>query len=331
MDTQPTWSWSSATGNSTNGPTDTAGPSSSQPRQSQGSSSTKASDTSSSGPRRRKYGPRSCRICLETEHPRFPTDTSTTFGIASTSPRPTYKSDDPELGRLLSPCKCKGSQKYVHEGCLQAWRLANPTAARNYWQCPTCKFTYRMARLHWAAALSSKVTQIALTVVVLILSIFVLGFIADPLFDLWFDPFGTVTDTISNVINDIEAVREPDWEPPTTWQEHFAKGFFSLGLVGLVKTMFATAPWHWFNLRTYGMGGGRRQGTGRARAENMSWVFILIGAMTFLMAIWRFVKALSARVLKNVSDSVLDVNDDAGDDDDDAGVDVNPDEQRKDE
>lgn len=326
MNTEPTWSWSSATDNTSHGPAGTSGSSASQPRRPQASSpesSQGGADRPRGAPRQRRYGPRSCRICLDTEHPKFPTDTSTTFGFASTSSRPTYVSDDPELGRLLSPCKCKGSQKYVHEGCLNAWRLANPTAARNYWQCPTCKFSYRMARLHWAAALSSKVTQVGLTVVILILSIFALGFIADPLFDLWFDPFGTVTDTISSVINDIEAVREPDWEPPTTWHEHFAKGFFSLGLVGLVKTMFASAPWHWFNLRTYGMGGGRRQGTGRGRVENMSWVFILIGAVTFLMGIWKFVKALSARVLKNVSDSVLDIDEDAGDDDD-AGTDANP-------
>lgn len=316
MDTEPTWSWSSATDNPNVGSSGTPGSSGGH---SDGPQATpqKESGASSSAPRHRRYGPRSCRICLETEQPKFPTDTSTTLGIAATSSRPTYVSDDPELGRLLSPCKCKGSQKYVHEGCLNAWRLANPTAARNYWQCPTCKFSYRLARLHWAAALSSKVTQVGVTVAILILSVFVLGFIADPLFDLWYDPFGTVTDTISNVINDIEAVRDAAWEPPTTWQEHFAKGFFSLGLVGLVKTMLASAPWHWFNMRTYGMGGGgRRQGNGRARAENMSWVFIMIGAVTFLMGVWKFVKGLSARVLKNVSDSVLDIDEDTGDDDD---------------
>ncbi|KAL6852661.1 hypothetical protein ACO1O0_007209 [Amphichorda felina] len=264
---------------------------------------------------RQRYGPRSCRICLDTEHPKFP-DATTTFGISSASSRPIYESDDPELGRLLSPCKCKGSQKYVHEGCLNAWRLADPTATRNYWQCPTCKFTYRLARLHWASMLGSSVTRIALTIVILILSLFILGFIADPLFDLWFDPFGTLTDTVANVINDVEAMEEPPYQEPTTWSEHFAKGFFSLGLVGFFKTMFAMTPWQWFYYRGGGLGGGgRRQGTGRARAENMSWVLILIGAFTFLMAIWRFVKAMSTRVLKNVRERVMDI----GEDDEDEG------------
>lgn len=189
-------------------------------------------------------------------------------------------------------------------------------AARNYWQCPTCKFSYRMSRLHWASMLSNQLTQIALTVFLLVIGLFILGFIADPLFDLWFDPVGTVTDTVSQVILDIEARQEPVYEEPATWGEHFAKGFFSLGLVGLFKTMLSMTPFQWIYYRGGGLfGSGRRPGTGRARAENMSWVLILVGAFTFLMAIWKFVQMVSSRVLKNVSDRVMDV----GEDDDDDG------------
>ncbi|VUC33430.1 unnamed protein product [Clonostachys rosea] len=322
MDEQPTWDWSSLRDRATawTSGTDSGAESTNQTGQSEPQS--QSSQQPRDNPNARRYGPRSCRICLDTEQPKFPTDTTTTFGISPTSSRPTYVSDDPELGRLLSPCKCKGSQKYVHEGCLNAWRLANPTATRNYWQCPTCKFTYRMSRLHWAAILSSRVAQIALTLFILLVSIFILGFIADPLFDLWYDPFGTLTDTVAGVINDIEARNEPPWEPPATWGEHFAKGFFSLGLVGFFKTMFAMTPWQWFNLRNTGVlgGTGRRQGTGRGRVENMSWFLILVGAITFLMGIWKFVKMLSARVLKNFSDKVLDIHNDDDDDEDEEPV-----------
>ncbi|CAM1509471.1 Fc.00g032100.m01.CDS01 [Cosmosporella sp. VM-42] len=265
----------------------------------------------------RHYGPRTCRICLDTEEPKFPTDTTTTFGVSATSSRPTYVSDDPELGRLLSPCKCKGSQKYVHEGCLNAWRLANPTEARNYWQCPTCKFKYRISRLHWASALSNKWAQIALTVLIIILSIFVLGFMADPIFDLWSDPVGTISDTVTSVVTDIEALKPPPYQEPTTWSEHFVKGFFSLGIVGVFKSMIAMTPWQWWNLRQSGLINttGRRQGTGRGRVENISWVFVIIGAFTFLMGVWKAVKKISVRVLERAKESVLDVGeDDDGDD-----------------
>ncbi|KAL6855712.1 hypothetical protein J3F83DRAFT_754011 [Trichoderma novae-zelandiae] len=257
----------------------------------------------------RRYKPRTCRICLDTVEPRYPPN-------SSRSSKPSYVSDDPALGQLLSPCKCKGSQKYVHEGCLNAWRLSNPTVQRNYWQCPTCKFSYRLVRLHWASMLSSKWAQAGLTVLILLTSIFFLGFMADPLLNLWFDPVGTVSDAVASVVTDIEALKEPDWEPPTTWAEHFVKGFFSLGLVGIFKSMFALSPWHWWNLRNM-TGTGRRQGTGRARVENMSLIFVIMGALTTLMGIWKGVRKLSERLLKNVSERVLDVDGDDGDVDDD--------------
>ncbi|KAF3074560.1 hypothetical protein CFAM422_003523 [Trichoderma lentiforme] len=257
--------------------------------------------------RHRRYRPRTCRICLDTVEPKYPAN-------SSKSSKPIYVSDDPELGRLLSPCKCKGSQKYVHEGCLNSWRLSNPTVKRNYWQCPTCKFSYRLVRLHWASMLSSKWAQAGLTLFILVASIFFLGFMADPILNLWVDPFGTVSDAVTSVVTDIEAIKEPDWEPPTTWGEHFLKGFFSLGLVGIFKSMIALSPWHWWNLRSL-TGTSRRQG-GRARVENISLVFVIIGAFTALMGIWKGVKKLSERVLKNVSERVLDVGGDDGDVDD---------------
>ncbi|KAI5457389.1 hypothetical protein BGZ63DRAFT_365250 [Mariannaea sp. PMI_226] len=329
MDTEPTWSWSSLGENTSREPRPYASSSSEQTRpaepepgfkhhedtrpepQTESQAQPQPQPESQSAPRNRHYGPRTCRICFDTEYPKFPTETPGTFGLAASS-RPTYVSDDPELGRLLSPCKCKGSQKYVHEGCLNAWRLANPTEARNYWQCPTCKFSYRVSRLHWASVLSSKWAQMALTVLFLVVGIFTLGFIADPLFDLWSDPIGTIGDTVTSVVTDIEAMKQAPYEEPTTWAEHFLKGFFSLGIVGLFKSMLAMSPWQWWNLRSSGLvnTSGRRQGTGRARVENISLIFVIIGAFTFLMAIWKFVKLLSSRILTNLSDKVVDVDED---------------------
>lgn len=341
MDTRPTWDWSATTGResapyaATNLGTESSGRSRADGSR-DASPDARPAEEPRAAPREkaqsRRYGPRTCRICLDTEQPRYPTDITSTLGISSASSRPTYVSDDPELGRLLSPCKCKGSQKYVHEGCLNSWRLSNPMAARNYWQCPTCKFNYRLARLHWASMLSSKLAQVALTFVVLVVSIFILGFIADPILDLWFDPVGTISDTVTSVVSDLEARRPPPYEPPTTWAEHFTKGFFSLGFVGFIKSLIAMGPWQWLNLRTSGLlGSGRRRGTGRARMDNFNLLFVLIGAFTFLMAIWKAVRALSSRVLQNMSDKVLDVGEDTGDDGDDDAEGEARDEHRKDQ
>ncbi|KND92489.1 E3 ubiquitin-protein ligase MARCH4 [Tolypocladium ophioglossoides CBS 100239] len=323
MDTQPTWSWNPAIerdpapSTSNNLGTESTG---SQEPDHHTTEETRAPPRTN--PTGRRYGPRTCRICLDTEQPKYPTGITSTFGISSASSRPTYDSDDPELGRLLSPCKCKGSQKYVHEGCLNSWRRANPMAARNYWQCPTCKFNYRLARLRCASMLSSKWAQVALTLVVVVIGIFLLGFIADPVLDLWFDPVRTISDTVTNVVSDVEAIKPSPYQEPDTWTEHFAKGFISLGFVGFIKSIIAMGPWQWLQVRTsllFGSG-GRRLGTGRARMNNFNLFFVAIGAFTFLMAIWNVVKAVSARVLRNVSDNVLDVgeDDDSGDGDDEA-------------
>lgn len=165
-----------------------------------------------------------------------------------------------------------------------------------------------MARLHWASALSSRWAQIAVTLIVFVVGIFALGFIADPLVDLWIDPFGTITETVSSVVADIEALEKPQ-PNHVTWYEHFVKGFFSLGLVGIAKTMLAIPPWQWWSIRTPGtVGRGRRQGTGRGRVEDMSLIFVLIGAFTFLMGTWKMAKTMIARALKHVSDSVIDVD-----------------------
>jgi hypothetical protein len=111
----------------------------------------------SDGSRRKKprtWKPRTCRICLETVDPTFHPPTATELGgIFSPGPSVTY---DSEGGRLISPCRCKGSSKYVHEKCLQLWRLSGGAGStRNFYKCPTCLFSYRLARLEWGQVISS--------------------------------------------------------------------------------------------------------------------------------------------------------------------------------
>lgn len=106
-----------------------------------------------SRPRQKYWPPRQCRICLETVQPTYHPPFTKLPGILQFASPVTYESEE---GRLLRPCKCKGSSKYVHEGCLQSWRHADPAyGRRNYWQCPTCGFRYRLARLGWGHVVSS--------------------------------------------------------------------------------------------------------------------------------------------------------------------------------
>ena len=228
----------------------------------------------------RHYSSRTCRICLEEVPPILEPLTGGIPSILHPAPKVTYVSSDPESGRLIRPCKCRGSQKYVHEGCLQQWRHADPAyGARNFWECPTCKFRYRLERMRWSRAITSTLTQIIITLAIMLTTIFVFGFIADPIINLYLDPYETIT---SLPTGGTHAIQFEDEE--STWLEHFLKGMASLGLLGFVKVIFAMSPWHWWNLRNSGLlGGGRgRPANGRDRMENISWTVVIIGIVTFL-------------------------------------------------
>ena len=95
--------------------------------------------------KQKHWRPRQCRICLDTVNPQFDVPSENLPNFLQSTGNVKYEDEN---GRLIRPCLCKGSSKYVHEGCLQAWRYADPShGRRNYWQCPTCKFKYRLARM----------------------------------------------------------------------------------------------------------------------------------------------------------------------------------------
>ena len=232
----------------------------------------------------KSWSSRTCRICLETILPTFHPPSDNLPDILQPSPSVSYISEDPTLGRLIRPCKCKGSSKYVHEGCLQAWRHADPSyGKRNYWQCPTCGFRYRLERMRWGRAISSTLTQISLTVSIVFLTIFLLGFVADPIINLYLDPYSTLSSaSFSKIGTKIEPILIDDDQ--LSWTEHLIKGLASLGLLGFIKVLLALSPLQWWNLRSTGVfsGGGRTSGSGRDRLANISWLVVLIGVGTFL-------------------------------------------------
>jgi len=261
--------------------------SSQQPRS---SNSSTASEGPSSVPgtrgRRSHWSPRQCRICLETVQPTFNLPSQNLPGFLQSS----HVIYEDENGRLIRPCNCKGSSKYVHEACLQAWRHADPSyGRRNYWQCPTCGFKYRLARLGVGRFIGSIgesnpgleekneltfiATQIALTVVILITITFVLGFVADPIINLYVDPWSFLSPW-SNFSRSDYYYEDNE---PFTWYEHFAKGVASMGVLGFFKVLVAS-PLSYFRMG----GGGRGRTTGRDRYEQISWIIILIGVGTFL-------------------------------------------------
>ncbi|PBP20083.1 RING finger domain-containing protein [Diplocarpon rosae] len=258
-----------------------------------------------STPPQKHYAPRTCRICLEEVLPTLELPPGGIPSILHPAPKVVFISSDSTSGRLIRPCKCRGSQQYVHEGCLQEWRHSDPSHARRiYWECPTCKYQYRLERMRWSRVITSTFTQIMITFGIMIATVFVFGFIADPIINLYLDPYDTITSLPSGgaamLLEDEDA----------SWIEHFLKGLASLGLLGFVKVFFAMSPWHWWNMRNSGLlgGGGRRRGgTGRERLSDISWTIVVIGVIAFLAAVWTWVRAWTAKTLNAVGDRVVDV------------------------
>lgn len=162
--------------------------------------------------------------------------------------------------------------------------------------------------------------QITLTVLIMTLMVFILGFFADPILNLYFDPWSTLMPWASS---SRDFYYEPEHET-ASWGEHFAKGVAGMGVLGFLKVI-VTSPLSYFRIG----GGGRGRTTGRDRYEQVSWIIILIGVGTFLavrigpgniefiidtrQAIYKGVRVWSRRTLERAGERVMDVQ---GDDDD---------------
>ena len=59
--------------------------------------------------------------------------------------------------KMLSPCDCKGSQKYVHDKCLMYWisqRISKGVSLERAHECPVCKQPYNLPRSFTGIALN---------------------------------------------------------------------------------------------------------------------------------------------------------------------------------
>jgi hypothetical protein len=123
------------------------------------------------------------------------------------------------------------------------------------------------------------VAQVLLTVLILVSTMFILGFIADPIIDFAFDPYGAIVALFgSRRTYHYDIVMEED----SGWLEHFTKGFASLGLLSFLKVLFASPIQFFFRSSQLG---GHRTGTGttgRDRLSSTTWLLIIIGVGTFL-------------------------------------------------
>merc|ERR1719446_589316 len=59
-----------------------------------------------------------------------------------------------DVGRLISPCMCTGTMRFVHLECLNMWRLASSNP-QSFYQCDQCHYQYSFRRALYASILRS--------------------------------------------------------------------------------------------------------------------------------------------------------------------------------
>jgi hypothetical protein len=100
----------------------------------------------------------------------------------------------------------------------------------------------------------------------LLFTVFILGFVADPILDLYLGPI------------DIDVYElEEELNTDSSWIAHLVKGVASLGLLSFIRSIWIFSP---FWSPRSGILAGRT--TGRDRARSLNWLFIVVGVGTFL-------------------------------------------------
>ena len=75
-------------------------------------------------------------------------------------------------GRLISPCVCKGSMKYIHVDCLEKWRHASRNR-KHFFECELCKYNYSFWRTWLISMLRNRNVIHMTTVLACIICFFV--------------------------------------------------------------------------------------------------------------------------------------------------------------
>ncbi|GAA5954970.1 hypothetical protein JCM8115_005583 [Rhodotorula mucilaginosa] len=88
-----------------------------------------------------------------------------------------FASGDDEDGRLIAPCRCSGTARYVHQGCLRSWREAD--RKNSFYRCTQCGEKYRFRSSGIASFLGHRYAAPLVTLVILLIGGYVFGFVAD--------------------------------------------------------------------------------------------------------------------------------------------------------
>jgi hypothetical protein len=231
---------------------------------------------------------RTCRICFESVHPEVDSKTGRTI----------YGGDDSEEGHLIRPCGCKGSQKYVHELCLKAYRHYRPLEA-SYLTCPTCGVGYRFNDSLYTRIATHALTHACVTGLAIFAAILVAGYAAVPLLSI-------TTRYRQNLQYGMQIVSR--YEQDRGWLGHFVLGTWFVGLWGLFFV-----PWDFFQmLRTGAVPSPIVEYLDLAVStshQSRSWVPVLNGVARVVYWIWCEIGVWVRRYIEKDRGRVMDLDD----------------------
>lgn len=157
----------------------------------------------------------------------------------------------------------------------------------------------------------STALQLFLTIAIFWSIIFLIGFVADPIinvYDVWSTPLYEYTwgDDPTARISRAPRTAGPPRDPRrrSGIYEHMVKGLSAVGVLGFLKVMFVMGPGGWYNHRDVARIGRRRGGSG---ADRVSWLVIVIGVATFLYTVYKKVNEYVRAWLEAMQERVLDI------------------------
>lgn len=240
--------------------------------------------------------------------------------------------EDPELGRLIRPCLCKGSVSYVHVKCLHRWRNSS-TSRSAFYRCPQCGYHYRFARTQVMGMASNPIVVGALSGIAFTLLLFLSSFVTTWLLsgtsdDSYFvvypwEVFREVIRTAVCVLTDTscDTARTPYYrtkgsklryptprKPPTLLGRFVRRLLLGLPTVGAgsLFNMIWSLPFpitHWLRARL------RR--TGRNASDFMTLILlgaVVIGAARALWKVYQLTERTVKRLLLRAEDAILEVS-----------------------
>ncbi len=120
--------------------------------------------------------------------------------------------DGQTLGRLLSPCRCKGTMKYIHSSCLDSWRRFSSRSTSAV-ACDQCGAPYRFRKSRFVGVAKSRSLLFMMSIWLFLSLIWIVGVLAS----FTIERYGVLDDVRSAFGPAPDA--PPNTPPKRTWAQ----------------------------------------------------------------------------------------------------------------